>query len=78
MIGDSRLLPFRHQIDIFSYYQMKKRYLWKGSIIEQQIYQQQKIQFFLYQQQQLLLTKRKSKISYWSFSPLPPFLFFMI
>ena len=32
---------------------------------------------FLYQQQQLLLTKRKSKISYWSFSPLPPFLFFL-
>ena len=45
MIGDSRLLPFRHRIDIFSYNHMKKRYLWKGSIIEQQIYQQQ-IRFF--------------------------------
>ena len=45
MIGDSRLLPFRHRIDIFSYNHMKKRYLWKGSIIEQQIYQRQ-IRFF--------------------------------
>ena len=70
MIGDSRLLPFRHRIDIFSYYQMKKRYLWKGSIIEQQIYQQQKIQFFYTSNSNFYWQKEKVKFLT---DPSPPY-----
>ena len=75
MIGDSGQLLFRHRIDIFSYYQTKKRYLWKGSIIEQQIYQQQ-IQFFYTSNSNFYWQKEKVKFLT-DPAPLPPFLFFL-